>query len=303
MNKDITLGQYYPSNSFVHKLDPRMKLILLILHIVVIFSANTLPACIFAALPVLFAVALSKLPLRLYFGSLKAIWFLVIFTALLNMFYYEGRVLLTIGPLSITFEGIRQSCIIALRLVCLIMVSSTLTFTATPTELTGAIESLLSPLKLLHVPVHELAMLMTIALRFVPTLLEEAEKIMSAQKSRGADLESGGVLQRIKALIPILIPLFVSAFRRAYDLALAMECRCYTDGKGRTHLNEMKLRFRDFFALLLMLAAAAGIFMLNRAPHWSLLLAAAGEYCGMLISYIKEGFDSLAEKYLFFIQR
>ncbi len=278
MLNDITLGQYYPVKSFVHKLDPRMKLVLLILMIVTVFMANTVPSCIFAALTVLLTIALSRVPMRMYFSSLKAIWFLVIFTAVLNMFYINGRVIAEIGPLTITFEGVRQSCIIALRLVCLIIVSSTLTFTATPTELTGAIESLLSPLKLIGVPVHELAMLMTIALRFVPTLLEEAEKIMSAQKARGADLESGGVIKRVKALVPILIPLFVSAFRRAYDLAMAMECRCYTDGKGRTHLNEMKLRFRDFFALILVCVALAGVIILNHSPHWSVLLAYSKEW-------------------------
>ena len=284
MLNDITLGQYYPAKSFVHKLDPRMKLILLILLIAVVFTANTVPSCIFAVVTVLVTVALSKVPFRLYFSSLKAIWFLVIFTAVLNMFYIDGRTLFEIGPLTVTFEGVRQSCIIALRLVCLIIVSSTLTFTATPTELTGAIESLLSPLKIIGVPVHELAMLMTIALRFVPTLLEEAEKIMSAQKARGADLESGGIFQRVKALVPILIPLFVSAFRRAYDLALAMECRCYTDGKGRTHLNEMKLRFRDLVALILVSGCLAAVILLNHAPHWSVLLAAGKEFIGSLIS-------------------
>jgi len=272
MLSDITLGQYYPAKSFVHRIDPRVKIILLIALITMLFIANTVPACLSAVLTVLITVALSKVPLRLYFGSLKAIWFLVLFTAMLNMFYMDGRVLFEIGPLSVTFEGVRQSCIIAQRLVCLIIISSTLTFTSTPTELTGAIESLLSPLKIFKLPVHELAMLMTIALRFVPTLLEEAEKIMSAQKARGADLESGGIFQRVKALIPILLPLIVSAFRRAYDLALAMECRCYTDGKGRTRLNQMKTGLRDFIACLLTAGAVAAVVYLNRAPHWSILL-------------------------------
>ncbi len=274
---DITLGQYYPAKSFVHRLDPRVKIVLLIALIVQVFIGNTVPACLFGLVTVLVVVALSRVPLRLYFGSLKAIWFLVLLTSLLNMFYIDGRVLFELGPLSVTFEGVRQSCIIALRLVCLIVLSSTLTFTSTPTELTGAIESLLSPLKLFKVPVHDLAMLMTIALRFVPTLLEETDKIMSAQKARGADLESGGVLKRVKALVPILIPLFVSAFRRAYELALAMECRCYTDGKGRTRLNRMKTGLRDFIACLLCAAALAATVMLNKAPHWSVLLGQGAE--------------------------
>lgn len=286
MLSDITLGQYYPAKSFVHKLDPRIKIIAMIVLIVALFMANSVPSCLFALLAVLITVALAKIPLRMYFGSLKAIWFIVIFTSVLNMFYFDGRVLFEIGPLSITYEGIRQSCLVAFRLVSLIIVSSTLTFTATPTELTGAIESLLAPLKLFKVPVHDLAMLMTIALRFVPTLLEEADKIMSAQKARGADLESGGVFQRVKALIPILVPLIVSAFRRAYDLALAMECRCYTDGKGRTRLNRLKTGLRDFIALILVSGALACVILLNRAPHWSVLLEYARGGIEQLISLI-----------------
>ena len=287
MLNDITIGQYYPAKSFVHRIDPRVKIILLIAMITMVFIANNVPACLFSAVAVLISVALSKVPLRLYFGSLKAIWFVVILTSLLNMFYIDGRVLFEIGPLSVTFEGVRQSCIIALRLVCLIIISSTLTFTSTPTELTGAIESLLSPLKIFKVPVHDLAMLMTIALRFVPTLLEEAEKIMSAQKARGADLESGNVFQRVKALIPILVPLIVSAFRRAYDLALAMECRCYTDGKGRTRLNQMKTGLRDFLAIVLVGGAIAGVVYLNNAPHWSILLQQGMELGQRLYQQIK----------------
>lgn len=286
MLSDITLGQYYPAKSFVHKLDPRMKIIAMIVLIVTLFMANSVPSCLFAAFAVLLTVALAKIPLRMYFGSLKAIWFIVLFTSVLNMFYIKGQVLFEIGPLSITYEGIRQSCIIAFRLVSLIIVSSTLTFTATPTELTGAIESLLAPLKLFKVPVHDLAMLMTIALRFVPTLLEEADKIMSAQKARGADLESGGIFQRVKALIPILVPLIVSAFRRAYDLALAMECRCYTDGKGRTRLNRLRTGLRDFIALVLVSGALACVILLNRAPHWTVLLEYARDGIAQLISLI-----------------
>ena len=185
-------------------------------------------------------------------------------SALLNIFYVRGRELWAWGPFHVTYEGLRMSVFIVFRLVCLILLSSVLTFTTTPTELTAAIESLLSPLKIFGVQVHELAMLMTIALRFVPTLLEEADKIMSAQKARGADLESGGIINRAKALIPILIPLFVSAFRRAYDLALAMECRCYTDGKGRTRLNEPHTSARDWAAFVIVILICAGILFLNR---------------------------------------
>lgn len=279
---DITIGQYYPASSPVHRVDPRVKLVSLLALIVFCFVASSVPSALLMAAATLACLALSRVPLRMYFKNLKAIWFLVILTAVLNMFYFEGRVLWQLGPVSITFEGVRQSCYIALRLVCLILLSSVLTFTATPTELTGAIESLLSPLKIFGVKVHELAMLMTIALRFVPTLLEEAESIMTAQKARGADLESGGLFARMKALIPILIPLFVSAFRRAYDLALAMECRCYTDGKGRTRLNELHMRFGDFVALAIVAAVCVGVILLGRvgwqdvAALWRALVPAEG---------------------------
>lgn len=280
---DITLGQYYPSNSPIHRLDPRIKIVALIALIVISFVAKTVPSALLMLIIAALLIIISKVPLGMYLKSLKAIWFLILLTSVINIFYIDGRELFSVFGLSVTFEGVRQSCFIALRLVCLILLSSTLTFTATPTELTGAIESLLSPLKLFKVKVHDLAMLMTIALRFVPTLLEEAQKIMSAQKARGADLESGGLLARTKALIPILIPLFVSAFRRAYELALAMECRCYTDGSGRTRLNELKLRFSDIVYLIITAAACAGVILLNHAPHYSILLAKLREFIGSLI--------------------
>lgn len=271
MMSDITLGQYYPAKSVLHRMDARMKLVLLIALIVFVFLAKSVVAAVAMGLATFVIMLLSRVPVRMFLKSLKAIWFIVLFTAVLNMFYFPGEVVWSWWKLSITYEGIRQSCFIVLRLVCLITLSSVLTFTSTPTELTGAIESLLSPLSIFRVKVHELAMLMTIALRFVPTLLEEAQKIMSAQKARGADLESGGLLKRIKALTPILVPLFVSAFRRAYDLALAMETRGYTDGKGRTRLNEMHLRFRDIAAFVLTAGLCAGIVFLGKV-NWRALL-------------------------------
>ncbi|MBQ6796999.1 MAG: energy-coupling factor transporter transmembrane protein EcfT [Clostridia bacterium] len=277
MISDVTLGQYYHKKSFIHSMDARVKIILMIGFIVVAFLANNVPSILLTVLSTLFFIALSRVPLRLYFKGLGAIWFIILFTAVLNCLYIPGRELFSIWKLTVTFEGIRQSCIVAARLVCLILISSILTFTTTPTQLTSAIESLLAPLKLFGVKVHDLAMMMTIALRFVPTLLEEAEKIMSAQKARGADLGSGGVISRIKAVVPILVPLIVSAFRRAYDLALAMECRCYTDGKGRTRLNPMKIRFRDVFGFIVAGALAAGIILLRDVPHWSVLLSQAEE--------------------------
>lgn len=280
---DITLGQYYPANSPIHKLDPRIKIVALIALIVISFVANTVPSALLMLFIAALLILVSKVPLGMYLKSLKAIWFLILLTSVINVFYVDGRELFSVFGLSVSFEGVRQSCFVALRLVCLILLSSTLTFTATPTELTGAIESLLSPLKIFKIKVHDLAMLMTIALRFVPTLLEEAQKIMSAQKARGADLESGGLLARTKALIPILIPLFVSAFRRAYELALAMECRCYTDGDGRTRLNELKLRFSDIFYLIITAAACVGVILLNRAPHYAILIAKIGEFISSLI--------------------
>lgn len=264
---DITLGQYFPAKSIVHRLDARFKLISLIALIVFVFLAKSALAAAAAAVCTAIIVLLTRVPIKMFLRSMKTIWFIILFTSALNMFYYPGEVIWSWWKLSITFEGVRQSCLIALRLVCLMSLSSALTFTSTPTELTGAIESLLSPLRLVGVKVHELAMLMSIALRFVPTLLEETQKIMSAQKARGADLESGSIFKRIGALVPIIVPLFVSAFRRAYDLALAMETRCYTDGKGRTRLNEPKARFRDWLALILTAGICVAIIYLN-GIHW-----------------------------------
>ncbi len=264
---DITLGQYFPAKSVIHRLDARFKLVSLVALIVFVFLAKSVAAAAAVALFTAVIVLLTRVPVGMFLRSMKTIWFLILLTSALNMFYYPGEVIWSWWKLSITFEGVRQSCLIALRLVCLMALSSALTFTSTPTELTGAIESLLSPLRLVGVKVHELAMLMSIALRFVPTLLEETQKIMSAQKARGADLESGNIIKRVKALVPVIVPLFVSAFRRAYDLALAMETRCYTDGKGRTRLNEPRARLRDWLALLLVAGMCAAVVYLN-GMHW-----------------------------------
>lgn len=284
MISDITVGQYYHTKSIVHRLDPRLKLLLLIGFIITAFIAGTLQSLLLVGLSTFLFMVLSRVPIKIYLKGLKAIWFLVLLTAVLNCFYIPGRELFTIWKLTVTFEGLRQSAYIAARLVSLILLSSVLTFTTSPTELTAAIESLLSPLKLFKVKVHDLAMMMTIALRFVPTLLEEAEKIMSAQKARGADMESGRFLARIRAVVPILIPLFVSAFRRAYDLALAMECRCYTDGKGRTKLNPMKIRFRDVVAFIFVCGLGAGVVYLNYTPHWSVIWDMISKHVTMMIN-------------------
>ena len=264
MISDITIGQFMPGRSFIHKLDPRMKIILMTVIIVFIFLAKNLFSMGAMVGLVILTVILSRVPLRMYFKGLKAIWFLVFFTALLNMLYIRGEhIVFQYRSLTIYEEALWQSGFVAVRLVLIVLISSMLTYTTSPTDLTAAIERLLAPLKLFRVPVHELAMMMTIALRFIPTLLEETEKIMNAQKARGADLESGGIIKRAKALIPILIPLFISSFRRAFELATAMDCRCYTGGKGRTRLNVLKYRFRDVFAFLLMGGICAGILYLN----------------------------------------
>ena len=271
MLSDITIGQFFPGRSFLHRMDARVKLILTVYFIVFIFIAKNFYSLSVVLLLTATIVLGSKVSLKMYFKGLRAIWFLVAFTAILNMFYIDGTVLWSWWKISITVEGIYQSIFIILRLVCLIMTSSALTYTTSPTDLTTAIERLLGPLNKIGIKVHELAMMMTIALRFVPTLLEETQKIMDAQKARGADMESGSLISRVKALVPILIPLFVSSLRRAFDLAIAMECRCYNGGNGRTHLKVFKLHFIDYFSVCLILLISASIIILNR--HFGAIVA------------------------------
>ncbi|WOC31671.1 MULTISPECIES: energy-coupling factor transporter transmembrane component T family protein [Caproicibacterium] len=263
MTRDVALGQYFPGESLLHRLDPRVKLTLTIAFIVYIFVASNFWGLGFLAAVTAGMMVCSGVPIQLYFRSMKGILFIVLFTAALNLFYGTGPVLVQIGFMQITMEGIRNSIFIAVRIVCLILFSSILTFTTSPTDLTDAMERLLSPLKALHIKVHEISMMMTIALRFVPTLLEETDKIMAAQKARGADMESGGLMQRIKALVPVLIPLFVSSFRRAYDLAMAMECRCYHGGEGRTKMKILHLQRIDFAAAFFGAAVLAVVILLN----------------------------------------
>lgn len=266
MLRDITFGQYYESHSVIHKTDPRIKIILLILLIVFIFLAKNGFALGFAVLSVLTIMLITKIPLKLYLKNMKAILPVLIFTAVLNLFYGEsGRVLLSFWKLQITTDGVSRAIFMATRIILLIFVSSALTYTTTPNDLTDAIERLLGPLKFIGLKnaVHTLAMMMTIALRFIPTLIEEAEKIMNAQKARGADLENGKLTERVKALIPILIPLLISSVRRAYELAEAMECRCYNGGEGRTRMKQMHLAGRDFIVLGASLIICGGIIALN----------------------------------------
>ncbi len=263
MLQDITFGQYFPAKSYIHRMDPRLKIVLTIYFIVLTFCSKNFACIALVYVAVIASMAASKVPPKTYIRSLKPILFIVAFTVVINLFYGTGEPLVQIWKLKITMNGIMNSVLIAVRIIALIFVSSVLTFTTSPTQLTDAIERLLKPLAKIKVPVHEFAMMMTIALRFVPTLLEETDKIMSAQKARGADMESGGVMQRIKALIPVLIPLFVSAFRRAFDLATAMESRCYTGGEGRTKMKILKISKEDIFTIIGCAAFLAVFVVLN----------------------------------------
>ena len=261
--RDITLGQYFPADSVIHRLDPRVKILSLIAYIVLIFCTFNFASLAFLAAVVLLIVLLSKVPLKMYLKSLKVIIVIVAITSLLNLFYGTGEPIFQWGFIKVTWEGVKNAILVCVRIICLILFSSVLTFTTSPTDLTDALERLMKPLTIFHIKVHEIAMMMTIALRFVPTLLEETDKIMAAQKARGADMESGGLITRIKALVPILVPLFVSAFRRAYELAVAMECRCYRGGEGRTRMKQLRLAKRDYISIVFTLLVIAGVIVMN----------------------------------------
>lgn len=263
MISDITIGQYFPGNSIVHKLDPRMKIILIFLLIVSIFICKNIAGLGAIILFSVILVLISKIPFKTVLKSIKPLVVIILLTAVLNIFYGKGDALVQLGKLKITADGIETAVFMAVRIITLVVISSLLTYTTSPTELTDALERLLKPLKLIKIDVHSIAMTMTIALRFIPTLIEEIEKIMSAQKSRGADLESGNLIHRAKALIPVLIPLFVSAFRRAGELAYAMECRCYHGGEGRTKMKVMKLTARDFISLAAVIVFMVIIVLIN----------------------------------------
>ncbi|MFR1724206.1 energy-coupling factor transporter transmembrane component T family protein [Emergencia timonensis] len=250
MIRDITLGQYYAGESVIHRLDPRIKIIGTILFIAELFIVHDFIGFAFCGAALAIIVGVSKVPPAFILRGLKPILLIIIFTFCLNIFMVDGRVIWQWGFLKITVEGIYTAAFMGLRLVLLIIGSSLLTLTTKPISLTDAIERLLRPLNRIGVPTHEIAMMMSIALRFIPTLLEETDKIMKAQQARGADFESGNILSRAKSLIPILVPLFVSAFRIAQDLAMAMEARCYRGGKGRTRMHEMKFAGRDVAAMI-----------------------------------------------------
>ena len=250
MLKDITMGQYYPVDSLIHRLDPRMKIILTVLFIVGVFMVHGLIGYALVLGFVYMTSKLAKLPFKMLVKGLKPLRFILILTFLLNLFFTAGdTMLIELGFIKITHQGLSQAVHYSLRLMFLVVGTSLLTLSTSPVSLTDGLELLLSPLKKIHFPAHELAMMMSIALRFIPTLLEEADKTMKAQMARGADFESGNLFQRAKAMVPLLVPLFISAFRRAGDLAMAMEARCYHGGAGRTRLRVLKITQHDWLAL------------------------------------------------------
>ena len=261
MLRDITIGQHFPGNSIIHRCDPRLKIVATIAYIVVLFLASNPLGMVLSLVLLGLLYRAAKIPLKLILKSLKPIFPIVIFTAVLNLFFItgEGDPLVHLGFVRIYAEGVRYAVLMAVRIVALIAGTSLLTYTTSPIVLTDAIEQLLKPLGRLHFPVHELAMMMSIALRFIPTLIEETDKIMNAQKARGAQLDTGKMTDRVKALVPVLIPLFISAFRRADELAMAMECRCYRGGDGRTRLKVLRCEKQDYIDLAVCIACFAVI--------------------------------------------
>ena len=264
MLKDVTLGQYFPGDTIVHRLDPRTKLISLILFFIALFTAGGFVSIGVAVLTLAICVALSKIKPAALLKGMKPLLFIVIFTAILNLFYTDGRVLAQWWIFRITAEGVQRTILMVLRIMLLVSCTFLLTYTTSPLQLTDGLEQLMRPLKKVNFPVHELAMMMSIALRFVPTLIEETDKIMSAQKARGADFDSGGLIKRAKALLPVLVPLFVSAFRRADELATAMECRCYHGGEGRTRMKSLRMQRADYLTLLFWCAVIVCVIVLVR---------------------------------------
>ena len=251
MLRDITLGQYYQTDSLIHRLDPRVKIVATLVYIISLFVVDNFIGYLIAALFLALAISQSKVPVKFIFKGMKAIYFLLAITMVFNLFLTPGEPLITFWKLKITKEGLKIAIMMGVRLVFLITGSSIMTLTTTPNQLTDGLESLLKPLKAIHVPVHEISMMMSIALRFIPILMEETDKIMKAQMARGADFESGSLIQRAKSLIPLLVPLFISAFRRAGDLAMAMEARCYRGGEGRTKMKPLRYQQRDYISYVI----------------------------------------------------
>lgn len=263
MFKDITIGQYFPGESIVHRFDPRLKIITMIFFIISLFFINTFIPYIFVAIYLFIIIKIANLPLKVVLKGLKPLRWILLITFVINIFFLPGEPLLKFGFLTISKEGLKTACLMAIRLMFLVLGTSLLTYTTSPIELTDGIEALLKPMKKIGVPSHEIAMMMTIALRFIPTLIEETDKIMKAQMARGADFESGNIIKRSKNLVPLLVPLFVNSFRRADELATAMEARCYRGGVGRTKMKVLVLEKYDYaiflgnivFFLILILAA------------------------------------------------
>ena len=259
MLKDITLGQFFPGKSPIHRMDPRTKLILTVVYIVALFLATNWFSYGLMMVFLVLCIKISTIPPKSIVRGMKPLVFILVFTAILNLFYSDGgEELVRIGSLAITTEGLKRAFFMIWRILMLISGTFLLTYTTSPISLTDGLESLMNPLKKLHVPVHELAMMMSIALRFIPTLIEETDKIMNAQKARGADFETGSIIDRAKALVPVLVPLFISAFRRADELATAMECRCYQGGEGRTKMKLLHYHRADFLAF----GTGAAVFVL-----------------------------------------
>lgn len=267
MMKDITLGQYFPGNTVIHKLDPRTKILIMLAYIIITFCISNFYGYIVLALFIAFAIILSKIPLKFVLKGLKPILVFIVITALFNLFLSSGEVIWQWGFLHITKEGIHFAAFMVLRLLFLILGTSLLTLTTSPISLTDGMEQLLMPFSKIGLPAHELSMMMSIALRFIPVLMEETDKIMKAQAARGADFESGNLIDRAKAMVPILIPLFISAFRRADELATAMECRCYSGGENRTRLYELKTKPRDYAAGAVILLLLGLIIAANLLPR------------------------------------
>ncbi len=264
MLRDITLGQYYRTDSVIHRLDPRVKLATTFIYIITLFIANNIWGYVIAGLFLATIIKLSNVPPKFIFRGMKTIFFLLLITIIFNMFLTPGTAIFSIWKITLTYEGLELACKMAIRLIFLITGSSVMTLTTTPNNLTDGLESLLKPLKVFKVPVHEIAMMMSIALRFIPILLEETDKIMKAQMARGADFESGSIIKRAKALVPLLVPLFISAFRRALDLAMAMEARCYRGGEGRTKMKPLIYQKRDRIAYLVVLLYVVAVIVFGR---------------------------------------
>lgn len=263
MLQDITLGQFFPGESIIHRLDPRTKIISVFVLMILIFTADSAAAYIFLTLITCAAIFVSKIPPLTVLKTLKPISWIILFTLLIHLFTHDGEVLAEFWLFKLTDEGLLFGVLISLRLILIMIFSSLLTFTTSPIQLTDALENLLSPLKKIGVPAHEFAMMMTIALRFIPTLLEELDKIVKAQKSRGVDFESGNFLNRLKNFVPVLVPLFLSSFRRADELAMAMEARCYRGGEGRTHFRQLKFQRIDFLTALMIAVILICAVLLN----------------------------------------